>query len=105
MYSSGDHFGHLLLAPGALGGVVHHLGYLLHGPPQPLGGIQHLADQAALAFQEAVETTGQVTQLILTRIVQAVAEITRSTANLNQCGGNAADRPHQATRQQYHQQQ
>ncbi len=105
VYGGGDHFGHFLLATGAFGGVVHNPGHLLHRPVQALGCAQHLADQAALAVEKTVEPARQVTQFVLARIIQAMAEVACTAANLYQRGSDTADRPHQPTCQQHHQQQ
>ncbi|MNW13505.1 hypothetical protein D3C71_2114810 [compost metagenome] len=65
MHGGGDHFSHFLLAPGTTGGVVDHLGNLPYRTVQTFGGAQHLANQGALAIDEAVETPGQIAQLVL----------------------------------------
>ncbi|MNF00522.1 hypothetical protein D3C80_1993620 [compost metagenome] len=72
---------------------------------QPFRSLQHLANQAALAVEKTIEAPRQVTQLVLARIIQAMAEVTGATADLHQRGSDPADRPHQPTCQQHHQQQ
>ncbi|MCY1286689.1 hypothetical protein D9M70_356650 [compost metagenome] len=64
VHRGGHHVGHFLLLAGAAGGVVHHLGHLADHLVQPFAGVQHFADQAALAFQEAVEAAGQVAEFV-----------------------------------------
>ncbi|MNN29532.1 hypothetical protein D3C81_1431400 [compost metagenome] len=60
----GDHVGHFLLTTRALGGVIHHPRHLADSRAQAFTGGQHFADHVALAVEESIEATGQITQLI-----------------------------------------
>ncbi|MCY1360543.1 hypothetical protein D9M69_471750 [compost metagenome] len=99
VHGGGHHVGHFLLLAGAGRGVVHHLGHLADHLVQALAGVQHFADQAALAFQEAVETTGEVAQLVRAAFVQAAGEVAATAADFHQCRSDLADRPHQPASQ------
>lgn len=60
----GDHVGHFLLTPGALGRVIHHPRHLADRCAQLLAGGQHFTDHVALTVEEAIEAASQITQLI-----------------------------------------
>ncbi len=105
MHGRGDHIGHLVLAPGTPGGIVHHMRHLPHRRAQLLTGFQHIADQTAQAADEAVEATRQVAQLVGPAFVQPPRQIAAATANLDQGAGDLADGFDQPARQQHHQEE
>ncbi|MCY1509004.1 hypothetical protein D9M68_433330 [compost metagenome] len=100
VHRGGHQVGHLALPIGTPGGVLHHAGDLLDRRAQALAGGEHLADQAALAFQETVEAARQVAQLVGARGVQPAGQVAAATADFHQRRGDLAQRPHQAARQQ-----
>ncbi|MND83973.1 hypothetical protein D3C80_758510 [compost metagenome] len=105
MHRSGDHFGHFLLTPGTLGGVLHYLGHLRDRAVQALSGAQHFADQLTLAVEKAVEAPRQVAQFIGTRFIQALSQVTTTIANCHQRPSDPPNRPDNTASQQHHQQQ
>ncbi|MNF50481.1 hypothetical protein D3C84_317780 [compost metagenome] len=105
VHGGGDHIGHFLLAPCPIRRIVHNLSNLADGRAQAFAGGEHFADEVTLALYEAVKAAGQVAQFIGARIVEPLAQVTTATANGHQRRGDPTNRSHQATGQEYYQQQ
>ncbi|MCY1420504.1 hypothetical protein D9M71_361260 [compost metagenome] len=105
MHCRGNHFGHFLLTPRAVCGVLHNLGHQFDRTVQAFAGVQDLADEVALAVEKAVEPASQVAQFIRARRIQALGQVTATITNRHERPGDPADRPDNATGQQHHQQQ